>query len=156
MEDSVAALGEVERQRRRLGERFRLPAWYFVLYGAGGAAVLAAPAAMVLLDRNIAIMIVLQLFGVFALCTPVFLVPRLTGVRLPFATSSTYPSVLRTVWVQVGVLAIGTVGVLLLSLNGLALLALAVAAIGGLGAGLALNRVYLGIGRDIAEGKART
>jgi hypothetical protein len=156
MDDATAALGEVERQRGRLGRQFRLPAWYFVLYGVGAAAMLAAAPAMVLLGGNIAIMIVMQLFGVFTLSTPAFLVPRLAGVRLPVATSSTYPSVLRTVWIQVGVLAIGTVGVLLLSLNGLAQLGLAVAVLGGAGAGIAIRYVYLGIGRDIEEGRART
>jgi hypothetical protein len=154
MDDTTAALGEVERQRARLAGRFCLPVWYVALYGVGAAAMLAAPSMMVFGFGVIAW--VGQLFGAAVLCSPVFLVPRLTGVRLPLRTSSTYPSILRTVLLQVGALVVGIVGVLVLSLNGLALAGLAVAALGGAAAGFAIRNVYLGIGRDIAEGKVRT
>ncbi|MER7011080.1 hypothetical protein ABT324_06590 [Saccharopolyspora sp. NPDC000359] len=153
MDEVGSALGEVERQQAELAGRLRLPGWYVVLYAVGAAALLGAP---VLYVTGFGVVGALaQVLGLAALCSPAFLVPRLVGVSLPARTSAAYPSVARTVLLQVGALAVGTVGVLVLILNGLVGAALGVAVLGGAAAGVAVRNVYLGIGRDVAAGKVR-
>ncbi|MDA3645919.1 hypothetical protein LZ318_15980 [Saccharopolyspora indica] len=153
MGEAESALGEVERQRAKLAGQLRLPAWYVLLYAVGAAVLLAAP---LLYTTGFGVVGAIgQAFGIAVLCSPAFLVPRLIGVRLPARTSAAYPSVARTVLLQVGALMVGTGGVLVLNLNGLGAAALAVAVLGGIAAGFAIRNVYRGIGRDIAAGQVR-
>ena len=153
--DNAAALGEVDRQRRNAAARLRVPGWYLVLYAAGCAGMLAAPVIGTGYGAGIA-MVVLQLFGVVTVSSPAFLLPRITGLRLPHRTASVYPSILRTIPLLVGALAGGVALTLPLMLSGRLEAALVVSGLTGILAALALRHAYRRIAEDIATGNVRS
>lgn len=147
-------LAEVARQREQVAMRVRLPCWYLVLYGFGAAMLLAGPVLATQYRLGI-VGFAVQALGASILCSPAFLLQRVTGIRLHVRTAATYPSVRRTIPLLVASPMAGIALNIPLTLAEQPVPALVVAALVGVGMALALRYVYLRIGRDIAEGTAR-
>lgn len=154
MSEARHGLAAVERQQANIASHPRAPGWYLALYGLGTAAfVVAQPLRIEYRAGSLAA--ALQILGTVVLCSPAFVRPRVTGVRLLGKTMKTYPSTMRGLpWLVVSLVA-GIAAAAAGALSSLTPVSFAAAVATGVATAFALRGVYQAMSYDIVSGNLR-